>query len=311
MNPILSVIIPYDNSSLETLNTSLTFIDNQLKVDWSKGKVEVVLLHNEDVEDVDTSAYPNVGQYIKSITLGGNDAERKQYAVNTSKAEYVTFLPIGAMFSSAIAIHNIIENITKHKKDVFFFQVIDEGKRDDQNNEKYRDQKNDLVGKVFSTTFLAKNNIGFYGGISCYEEVAFSKLALAANPQYYYSSSPAFLYTPPTASYDIGEYLGSRINAEFAISVDNVRKTTYKVQRELVALCHNTYYDLNTREVPQEVVEKSIATLGKYIGQLSNIVLLTDLFNLDFTAMNITYTNVDGAETFDEFMKKVLEGTNE
>ena len=306
----LSIIIPYDSSSLEDLNTSLTLIDNQLKMDWPSKKVEVVLVHDEDVADIDTSIYPQVGNFISQISCVGTEATRKQYAIDFSSNDYITFLPTYTCFYSAISISDILETIKHNKRDIYFFGVVNSNQRDDKNEQQLREQKNDLVGKVFSRSFINNQGLSFYNHLTCYEDTVFTKMALANHPQYQYNKAPTFvlMHSAPDLSYD--HYLLSHLEGEFATISMAARKNNFKTQREVVTLCYNVYCNLGN-SANQELRGKMINRLAAYLFALSETAILKDVFGLNFSGLNITYTDLDDQNTFRAFMNQVLEAINE
>lgn len=307
MNTKLSIIIPYDDATNQLLHSSLTFLDNQLKVDWSKGEIQVILVQQDENNKIDTNIYPNVGKYIVNLFIKGTKATQKQVALNATKGQYITFLPIGTMFSSSVAIYNILDTINRNKVDLLMFHVVDGNHRTDKNNEQYRDQKSDLIGKVISKDFIRRNDIAFYGGLTCYEDNAFARLLLNANPQYFYSTSPCFLYATSKKA-DPLEYVDNCIDAELAVSVSGLKSYTYKLQRDLISLCYAVYYSFNTEKIEEEEKQKLLAKLKK-IAMIESVIALPELKRLDFTALNIKCENFEGRPTFVEFMQGLLEET--
>lgn len=306
----LSIIIPYDSSSLEDLNTSLTVIDNQLKMDWSSKKVEIILVHDENTADIDTSVYPQIGNYISQISYEGTDAARKQYALTFSSNDYVIFLPTNICFYSMVSISDILEVIKRNPRDLYFFGVVDGERRDSSNEQQIRDQKNDLIGKAFSRSFIENTGLSFYSHLPCYEDITFAKMALANHPQYQYSKAPTFIMMHSVADISYIKYVYSHLDGEFAAMATAARKDNFRTQREIVSLCYSVYCNLSKTD-DQDLKQKITNLLASYILTLSETIVLKDVFRLNFSGLNITYTNLDGEITFEEFMHKVLEAVNE
>ena len=185
---MIDIIIPAYNShkTIEQTLSSIVYQDNS-------DLVNVYI-----IDDASDTSYNDIVKFyenfikIKELKLPINSGPgvARQYGIDNSSSEYITFIDSDDVFSDCYAIITLFNAIKENNSDLVISNILEE------TNNGFVTKKRDTVwlhGKMYKRDFLEKNNIRFNSS-RANEDNGFNQLILLHNPKVKFIDTKTYIW---------------------------------------------------------------------------------------------------------------------
>lgn len=165
--PKLSIIIPFHNETFQDLTQLLNSINSQIAVDFTD--IEILLSNDTGQQDAfqkqeNWAVHPSVSNISNRISLFKSQhllstAMSRQLCIDNAKGHFLYFMDADDIFASPHAIYQILQIINENPTaDQINFSILQENSSYKQRFKKIYNP-NQVIGQVYRTAFIKKNNI--------------------------------------------------------------------------------------------------------------------------------------------------------
>lgn len=203
--PLISVIVPYHNETVEFMKPLLRSLDSQIAINFND--FEFIFSNDSEVEnktlkEFDFSTYyPNL-KNIKFLSspVKNNPGLSRQFAIDNSTGDYILFCDADDYFIKSDAFYELSINIKKQPTaDIFSFQFLEEYKYGENPDEVNFILKNHnftwVFAKAYKREFLTKNNIRFSENLVFHEDTYFNMVCKYSHPFVICIDDAVYLWT--------------------------------------------------------------------------------------------------------------------
>ena len=183
----LSIIVPYHNEDDSIIFPLFNSLNNQIDINFDD--IEIIVSNNCEIpvppKSLFDGTFPNIQNRIKYIIspIKNISGASRQFGVDKSKGKYLMFCDDDDFLPSTDILNYFI-NLAEIEPDVDVFRCWESIQQKDSSVQKVFDRYNVLIhGKLFSATFIKKNNISFSGTLDVAEDNYFCSYLFAYNPK--------------------------------------------------------------------------------------------------------------------------------
>ena len=176
----LDIIIPQYTENHLLIERLLKSINNQINIDLSTiGIIIVNDCSNYEIKPTIKQEFPDLDITLLRTPKNGGPGIARQYGIDNSTAEYVTFIDADDTYYSNDCLSKVLDVIIKDKPNVILTKFLEETKI----NNKYTNvlHTSDIIyihGKFINRMYLIENKIRFSNTLRLHEDSYFSSLLL-------------------------------------------------------------------------------------------------------------------------------------
>ena len=211
MERFLDIIIPEYNCKEEYMERLLQSISYQANVDLSE--IGIIIVNDNSSNKLSNELFDkyqnlNIEYLIKDINEG--QGLTRQYGLDNSKAEYVTFLDQDDILHGPSALSIVIENLKLYKMDMLYTDYIRYNPYDDTIKIMTYEDLLCLHGVFFKRNTLVEGNYRFNNKIRMYEDTYFMQIA-AKTLKPKYLNIPTYVWYLNKSSQSAVENVGTKM----------------------------------------------------------------------------------------------------
>ena len=228
MNRLLDIIIPEYNCKEEDIERLLQSVSYQANVDFNE--IGIIIVSDKSKNELNSELfnnYPNLNiEYYKKNVNEGPGLTR-QYGLDNSKAEYVTFVDSDDILHGPNALSIVIENLKKYKMDMLYTDYFRYDPYIDSIKIMTYEDLLCLHGVFFKRNTLVEGNYRFNNKIRMYEDTYFMLItSKTLKPKYLNIPTYVWFFNKDglTAKGNVGTKMIQKRLDEFLIAnIDAVR----------------------------------------------------------------------------------------